>query len=319
MRCSLTMASLEASRWVLVPCGLVLSLLLPACSDSPSPAATGPDPVLTSLSISGSTSFSGPGQASQLSAVAAFSNSATQNVTATAVWQTSNAQVAVVSGDGLLTAQGAGSAEVTASYQGQVGRASVTVGAAPCSVALSASAVTFERNGGTRTLGVQASSSSCAWQAASNASWILVTGGGSGSGNGSVSYDVAPNSGATTREGVITVSGPALAGEQRLTVRQTTGAASCRYCPSPTSRSFSSAGGTSSVSIDPTDATTDWTAVTDQPSWLRITSGASGRGRGTVTYVVDRNGFGVARTGTISVGGLSGLFPRETHVVTQQP
>jgi hypothetical protein len=73
------------------------------------------------------------------------------------------------------------------------------------------------------------------------------------------------------------------------------------------------------VTIDPIDGSSvDVTAVSDQP-WLRITSGTNYRGRATVTYVVDRNGFGVSRTGTISVGGLSGVFPRETHVVTQQP
>lgn len=318
MDCSLTIMAtrgraVRAGVFVAAALGAV-SVAVTSCNGS---SPTSPDRSLTSVAISGSTSLAGPGHTAQLSAIAAYSNGATDNVTATAVWQTSNPAVATVSGSGLLTGRGSGAADVTASYQGQTGRASVTVAAPPCSVSLSETSVTFERAGGTRTLGIQASASSCAWQAASSASWIHITT-GTGTGSGTVSYNVDPNTGPATREGAVIISGPALAGEQRLTVRQTTSGSTCRYCPSPTSRSFSSAGGTSSISVDPVDSTAQWTAVSDQP-WLRVVAGSTGRGRGTVTYVVDRNGFGVSRSGTISVGGLSGAFARETHVVTQQP
>lgn len=322
MDCSLTIMATRgrAARAGVFAAALgAVSLAVTSCNGS---TPSSPDPVATrllaSVTISGSTSLAGPGHTAQLSAIAGYSNGATENVTATAVWQTSNPAVATVSGGGLLTGQGAGTADVTATYQGQTGRAGVTVAAPPCSVSLSETSVTFARSGGTRTVGVQASSSSCAWQAGSSASWLHITSGGGGTGNGTVSYFVEPNTGPTTREGVITIGGPAVAAEQRLTVRQTTSGSACRYCPSPSSRSFSSAGGTSSISVDPVDSSIDWTAVSDQP-WLRVVAGSAGRGRGTVTYVVDRNGFGVTRSGTISVGGLSGAFARETHVVTQQP
>ena len=301
----------------------VLSLAAVAafsCDGKSSTTPTGPSntptpPTLSSVSISGSTSFTELGQTSQLSAIASFSNGTTENVSTTAVWQTSNAAVAVVSGSGLLTARGLGSAEVTAAYQSQTGRANVTVAGPACSIALSETAVTFERSGGSRSVNVQTSAASCTWQAISNASWLRITAGASGVGNGVASYLVDAHTGTSTREGTIGIGG------QTLTVRQTPDAR-CRYCPSPTSRTVPSVGGTFSLSVDPvtnTDGTPiDWNATADQP-WLRVTSGQTGRGRGTVTYVVDRNTSAATKTGMISVGGPSGIFPRETHVVTQQP
>lgn len=277
-------------------------------------------PVLTSLSISGSTSFTASGQSSQLSAIANYSNSTTENVTNTAVWQTSNPVVVVVSGGGLLTSRGAGSAQVTATYQGQTGTADVIVSGPPppvCSVALSEYLVTFDRTGGPRSVSVQTSIPSCTWQAASNASWLRITSAASGTGNGVVSYQVDAHVSTGSREGTISIGG------QNLLVRQTSDAPPCRYCPSPTSRTISSAGGTFTISVTPvrnSDGTAiDWNAVSDQPSFVRLTSGQSGRGNGTIVYVVDRNTFATQRTATISVGGPSGAFPRETHVITQSP
>jgi hypothetical protein len=49
--------------------------------------------------------------------------------------------------------------------------------------------------------------SGCNWTATSNASFITVTSGSSGSGNGTVSYSVAPNTGASQRTGTITIAG----------------------------------------------------------------------------------------------------------------
>jgi hypothetical protein len=47
----------------------------------------------------------------------------------------------------------------------------------------------------------------CSWTAQSQASWISVVSGASGSGNGQVTYQVQANPNRTTRVGVITVNG----------------------------------------------------------------------------------------------------------------
>lgn len=290
-----------------------------SCNSKSSVTPTAPTPVVISVSLSGSSAFTAPGQSSQLSAIANYSNNTTENVTTNAVWQTSNPIVAVVSGSGLLMARGVGAAQVTAVYQGQTGTADVTVSGPPpppCTISLSESAVTFDRTGGPRSVNVQTSTASCSWQATSNASWLRITSSAVGTGNSVVSYQVDAHTGTGVREGAISVIG------QTLTVRQTSDPPSCRYCVSPPARTVTSAGGTFTISVDPatnSDGTAiDWTVVSDQP-WVRITSGPAGRGRGTVIYVVDRNGFPSQRTATISVGGLSGQFARETHALTQLP
>jgi hypothetical protein len=46
-------------------------------------------------------------------------------------------------------------------------------------------------------------------------------------------------------------------------------------------------------------------------SWITITGGGSGNGPGTVTYTVDRNPVGSARTGTLTIA-------EQSFMVTQQ-
>jgi len=64
------------------------------------------------------------------------------------------------------------------------------------------------------------SPTACAWTAASNAGWITVTGGATGTGNGTVSYVVAANPHPNPRSGTLTIAG------QTFTVNQDGGAPS---------------------------------------------------------------------------------------------
>lgn len=50
----------------------------------------------------------------------------------------------------------------------------------------------------------------CSWTAISNAAWISITSGASGSGNGTVRYSVAAITGATSRTGTLTIAGQTL-------------------------------------------------------------------------------------------------------------
>jgi hypothetical protein len=47
----------------------------------------------------------------------------------------------------------------------------------------------------------------CAWEAVASDSWITITSGCCGSGNGNVSYTVAPNTTGALRKGTITIAG----------------------------------------------------------------------------------------------------------------
>src|SRR5262249_17655238 len=59
----------------------------------------------------------------------------------------------------------------------------------------------------TGSVSVTASATTCTWSATSNATWITVTSGASGTGNGSVGYSVAANTGTTSRTGSMTIAG----------------------------------------------------------------------------------------------------------------
>ena len=66
---------------------------------------------------------------------------------------------------------------------------------------------TFPSRGGSGSV-VATAGSGCAWTAVSNASWITITGGASGGGNGAVAYSVVPYTGHQhTRTGTMTIAG----------------------------------------------------------------------------------------------------------------
>jgi hypothetical protein len=158
-----------------------------------------------------------------------------------------------------------------------------------CTYSILPTSASFASTGGTGSVAVTAAAG-CAWTAASNDSWITITSGSSGTGNGTVNYSVGANAGAA-RNGTMTIAG------QTFTVSQS---AACSYSITPTSASFSSNAGSGSVSVT-AGAGCNWTAVSND-SWITITSGSSGTGNGTVNYSVAANA-GAARNGTMTIAG----------------
>ena len=189
------------------------------------------------------------------------------------------------------------------SYTGSSSSASVTMNApiveaalfSQCAYALGSSAQTF--------LSATASSSvpvtalpGCPWQAASNAAWISVTLGGTGNGNGTVTYSIAANSTGSSRTGTMTIAG--------LTFQVTQSAtAVCSYSASLPSPSFSATGGAGTASVT-APVGCSWTAATTL-SWVTIQSGAAGTGSGALSLVVASNSSSGSRSGTLTVAGQS--------------
>jgi hypothetical protein len=141
-------------------------------------------------------------------------------------------------------------------------------------------------------ISVQASPE-CAWSAVSTASWLTVTSGGNGSGNGSVAFQVAPNAG-SARTGTITI------GSQTFVVNQA-GNVSCTFTIGSSSYSIGTAGGVAPAVTVSTSASCSWNASSGVP-WITILSGATGTGGGSVTYQVAANSGG-ARNGTLTIAG----------------
>ena len=75
-----------------------------------------------------------------------------------------------------------------------------------CSYTVSPASASFSYAGGSGTITVS-SQSGCSWSAVSNASWLKVTTGASGSAEGSVGYSVSANTTTSHRTGSLTVAG----------------------------------------------------------------------------------------------------------------
>jgi len=163
--------------------------------------------------------------------------------------------------------------------------------AAACAFTIAPTSQSIVTAGGSGTVAVTAAAG-CTWTAVSNATWVSITSGASGAGNGSVTFSVATNSGAA-RTGTLTIAG------QTFTISQA--ALTCNLSLSPTSANFSASGGTGPVSVAVAAGCT-WTAVSNN-SWATVTSGASGNGAGTVSYSVASNATGSNRNGTLTIGG----------------
>jgi hypothetical protein len=82
-----------------------------------------------------------------------------------------------------------------------------TVCSLSCTYGIVPTSSLFESSGGASTVAVTTSDSRCSWSAVSNASWITITAGSMGIGNGTVSYSVAANRTGNDRVGTIIIAG----------------------------------------------------------------------------------------------------------------
>ena len=113
----------------------VCAVALVSCgggSDSLS-SPPGPSPstsTVTGVIVTSFSSVANPGESSQFSATATFSNGTNQDVTRQASWTSTNPSVATVL-TGMVTAVGAGEADILATYQRVTGSTRMTVPAQP--------------------------------------------------------------------------------------------------------------------------------------------------------------------------------------------
>jgi C1A family cysteine protease len=75
-----------------------------------------------------------------------------------------------------------------------------------CTYSISPTSKTFSYKGGSATVLVS-TQSNCSWTAVNNVSWITITSGNTGSGNGMVKYKVSTNSSRNQRTGTLTIAG----------------------------------------------------------------------------------------------------------------
>lgn len=160
-----------------------------------------------------------------------------------------------------------------------------------CDFTLSPTGQFFSSNGGSGMFTVTTTQPTCAWQAVSNAPWITTS--SSGTGNGTVSFNVAANTSTQGRAGLI------LIGNKFFAVTQN--GFSCTYSASPTALQIPAIGGQFSINVTASNSACP-TNISTADSWLTITN-PNGSGSRVVNFSVATNHVPQTRTGVITVLG----------------
>jgi hypothetical protein len=159
-----------------------------------------------------------------------------------------------------------------------------------CSYAITPATQNVSAAGGNGAPVAVSTAAGCRWTATSNASWLGVTSGASGTGAGSVGLTAGPNIGGA-RTATLTIAGLS------ATVTQ----APCPYSIAPTSQSVGAAGGAGTPVTVTTLSSCQWTASSNVV-WMTVGGGGRGTGSGPASFTVAANP-GAARTGTLTVAG----------------
>ncbi len=104
--------------------------------------------------------------------------------------------------------------EYTIAYEGQVPTPPGDPGVPACSTTISSTSAFMRAAGGSGRVQVSTSPASCSWQAVSNVPWIVITAGGSGTGNKVVRFKVLRNLEVEPRTGTLTIAGRTFTVEQ---------------------------------------------------------------------------------------------------------
>jgi uncharacterized protein YjdB len=146
------------------------------------------------------------------------------------------------------------------------------------------------------------------WKASSNQSWLSITPGSAGAGNGVIYITVQPNTG-ISRTGVITINGGGLA-SRTIQVTQDAFVSSLSLSES----SIILVADKSTTSVDITSNTT-WIA-NSSVTWLQLTPVNSTTGNGTLSLTASANPNSATRTATITVIG-SGVATQTITIIQE--
>ncbi|MGH9373904.1 MAG: BACON domain-containing protein [Vicinamibacterales bacterium] len=237
--------------------------------------------------------------------IGAAGGTVTVNVTAGAAcaWSASS-EVSWIALSSSFTSAGNGKATFTVAPTSGPGRSAtvmvadqpitITQSAAvvPCSFAISPESASIAALGGSGRITVTAGAG-CAWTASSAVSWIDVTSGESGAGNGEVGFAVAPNLGGE-RSGTVTIA------DRTFTVTQAAVIPACSYRVQPLEQEVNRRDRVIKIDVETTSLCA-WTAVSHVP-WIHVASGDVGAGDGEVRLYVLAN-RGDKREGTATIAG----------------
>ncbi|MCU1385943.1 MAG: hypothetical protein JWL71_4640 [Acidobacteria bacterium] len=171
----------------------------------------------------------------------------------------------------------------------------------------SASQTPYPPDGGTGSLSITATDQSCQWSATSSQGWLTIDGSAAGTGNGTISYTVQPNTG-TTRDASITVGTASLSVTQDPAAAAPPTAACATVTLDAAAKTVGGAEANWVITVTAPNSTCTWTATADS-SWLVVKSTTPTAmpvaGSGTVKVRAAANTTGVARSGVFTIDGVS--------------
>ena len=176
--------------------------------------------------------------------------------------------------------------------------------ASSCTIAVGA--VTTNVSGAATTGSIPVTAATgCAWTATSSASFVTVTSGASGTGNGTVGYSIAANTG-VARSASISIGSNVVNFVQSGALAPV----GCTVALSTTTLQINSGGGSADVAVTAA-STCGWTASSNA-SFLTATANATGNGTVTITAA---GNTGPARTGTVTIGGQTVTVSQDAGIV----
>jgi hypothetical protein len=175
-----------------------------------------------------------------------------------------------------------------------------------CQASIQSSQSSFGPAGGTGTLTITVPRE-CAWTASSLASWVEITSGQKGQGEGAVAYRVLQNADPLVRHGAIK------AAEQSIELTQEP--APCRFDVSRDADQIGAGGGEARIDVT-THSVCKWQASSDAP-WATVAP-SSGSGKGVVRFIVSPNP-GPERSATVVVADATVGFTQAAHSSPSPP
>ena len=175
----------------------------------------------------------------------------------------------------------------------------------PCAFTVSPTLAYVTSSSGGTSVNVTAESG-CGWTAVSNAGWISIDSGASGTGGGTVQCSVTANPDKDTRSGTMTIAGQTVSVERAGTP--------CSYALNPTIQTLTAWGGTGSATVTAVGGCT-WSGMSNI-NWIAITSGGSGTGNGSRQFMSLPNSGTVSRSGTMTIAGMTFTVNQEEGPLT---
>lgn len=304
MRRRLTLAS---SLALLLACALVV---LSCGSDNKTPVTPTPaGPVVSEvrLGMAGNApTLVEPGKTAQLWAQAAMSDGTLHDVTNSANWQSSNLPVATVSPTGLVTSHGAGDTTITATMSSKTGSLQLQF-RKECQFTLSPASLDVDAFGRTAmTVGVTSTMTSCGWTVKAGAGWLRVVGPANGTGTGSFTYDVTPNSTTDERAADLVISGEGATVRHHVSQGRP---AWCSYVVTPSEVTVSLGGGSGTFRVNVTPDVCQWFVVAALNAYVYHPPYQTSPATGDRTLEWRAYGVDAPTTEVIKVCGLSGKNP----------